>query len=195
MKRFLLPLFLLILSAGFPSCASKKAPPPSPFSSSAAAPPKPSFLQTWMGKIPKLFPKKPKTPTATPPQWVGVIRMVNTEENFVLVESGTMTSAIPGETYLAVGKGAETASLRMTALKNPPFLIADILTGSPSAGEKIYLPKSSMPPPVPSPTPKARPTPKAKKASSREEPAGTPPPSPVADTPPKLPDPGPESGD
>ena len=105
-----------------------------------------------------------------PPQWVGVIRMVNSEENFVLVESGAMSAAIPGETYLAVGKGMETASLKMSALKNPPFLIADILSGSPATGDKIYLPKSSTPPPAPmpspSPAPTARPTPKEKKADS-----------------------------
>ena len=71
--------------------------------------------------------------------------MVNTAENFVLIESSTMSSAVPGETYLSVGNGAETASLRMTSLKNPPFLIADIISGNPSPGEKIYLPKNFGP--------------------------------------------------
>ena len=87
--------------------------------------------------------------------------MVNSAENFVLVESGASASAIPGETYLAVGKGVETATLRMTSLKNPPFLIADIISGSPAAGDKIYLPNPAAAP-NPSPTPKPKPTPKSK---------------------------------
>ncbi|MFZ4778727.1 MAG: hypothetical protein ACOYM3_25445 [Terrimicrobiaceae bacterium] len=169
MKRFLPLLLLLIFSVLAPSCASKKEPAANAFTSSTAAGPKPSFLQSCLAKIPRFFPKKQKPPSALPPQWVGVIRMVNTGENFVLVESGAIASAIPGETYLAVGKGAETASLRMTALKNPPFLIADILSGTPSAGDKIYLPKASRPSPTPSPTPKARPTPKEKKAEANQK--------------------------
>jgi len=109
-----------------------------------------------------------------PPQWTGVIRMVNSAENFVLVESGAISSAIPGETYLAVGKGVETATLRMTSLKNPPFLIADIVSGSPSPGDKIYLPKMSSP--SPSPTPKANPS---RKPNPNPSNAKTPAPSPT----------------
>lgn len=107
-----------------------------------------------------------------PPQWTGVIRMVNSAENFVLVESPTIASAIPGETYLAVGKGVETATLRMTSLKNPPFLIADIVSGSPSPGDKIYLPKTT--PANRPPTPKAKPTPQPKPSPKAKTPAPSP---------------------
>ena len=151
--------FLLAGTIGLTSCASKKEASGNPYAPPAAAPPKPSPLQFCLEKISNLFPKKHTPPTATPPQWIGVIRMVNSAENFVLVESGAISSAIPGETYLAVGKGTETASLKMTSLKNPPFLIADILSGSPSPGDKIYLPKSASQPPAPKPTPKPKPSP------------------------------------
>ena len=156
--------FLMVVTIGLTSCASKKEASRSPHASPAAAPPKPSLLQNCLGKISNLFPKKHAPPTATPPQWIGVIRMVNSAENFVLVESSAVSSAIPGETYLAVGKGRETASLKMTSLKNPPFLIADILSGSPSPGNKIYLPKTASQPPTPQskPSPGPKPTPKPK---------------------------------
>lgn len=99
-----------------------------------------------LSKILHILPKKKsQPPPAILPQWVGIIRMVNTAERFVLLESNSISTIMPGETYVAVSKKNETASLRMTSLKNPPFVIADIMSGTPSVGEKIYLPKPSSP--------------------------------------------------
>ncbi|MFA7234858.1 MAG: hypothetical protein WC076_12190 [Terrimicrobiaceae bacterium] len=167
-----MPVFFLALATiGLASCASKKEPARNPYASDVAATPKPSLFQNCLAKISGLFPKKHKPPAAMPPQWTGVIRMVNSAENFVLIESGAISSAIPGRTYLAVGKGAETASLRMTSLRNPPFLIADILSGTPSPGDKIYLPNPAASP-SPSPTPKAKPVPQP--SPSAKAPPATP---------------------
>ena len=159
MKRCLL-LLLFACSLALPSCAfKKKEAPQNPYTSPVVAQPKPSIFQTILGKIPNPFHKKQRPPSALPPQWVGVIRMVNSAENFVLLESNAISSAIPGETYLAVGKGVETATLKMTSLKNPPFLIADIVSGSPSPGDKIYRPNAPTSSPSPAPTSKPKPTP------------------------------------
>lgn len=154
----------------FSACATKQASPPAPDAATARAQtaPKKLFLYSWIDGIANIFPKKAKPPAAVTPPWAGEIRMVNSAERFVLVESGSSASAIPGETYIAIGKNTETATLRMTALKNPPFLIADILTGDPSAGDKIYLPKptsapanplppSPVAPAAPNPTPQTEP--------------------------------------
>ena len=160
MKRFRLLCVLLAILSALPSCATRKETNPS--ASKVPAQPKPSLFQICLGRITNLIPKKHRPPAAMPPQWTGVIRMVNSAENFVLVESGAMSSVIPGETYLAVAKGVETASLKMTSLKNPPFLIADIISGTPSPGDKIYLPQppAASPTPTPKPTSKPKPTPK-----------------------------------
>lgn len=134
-----------------------------PYITPPPKPPKPFFLLSWMGKVSGLIPKKGKPPAATTPQWAGSIRMVNTAEQFVLIESGAIAAAVPGETYLAVGSGSETATLRMTNLKNPPFLIADIVSGNPSPGDKIYLPGPASPPAKP----QAKPTPKGNRSPAR----------------------------
>lgn len=97
--------------------------------------------------------KKPRPPVASPVQWAGEIRMVNIAENFVLVESTPAVAAIPGERYLSVNNSRETGAVRMTSLRNPPFLIADIVSGDPSPGDRIHLPK----PMVKIPTDEARP--------------------------------------
>jgi hypothetical protein len=93
--------------------------------------------------------KKTAPPVAAPIQWAGEIRMVNEADRFVLIESTSGLPVIPGEKYHAVLKGRETAVLQMTALKNPPFLIADILRGNPTVGDKIYLPQKEDNPPSP----------------------------------------------
>ena len=41
----------------------------------------------------------------------------------------------------------------MTALKNSPFLIADILSGDPLAGDRVYLPSPTVATPAPQSTP------------------------------------------
>ncbi|TSA34707.1 MAG: hypothetical protein D4R65_05945, partial [Verrucomicrobiaceae bacterium] len=150
-----LPALLLVVS----SCAGKKGTPSAPAAVSAPAAKKPSFFQQCLSKITNVLPKKKKTPTALPPQWTGVIRMVNAPEHFVLVEASAISSAEPGATYLSINKGVETATLRMTSLKNPPFLIADIISGNPSPGEKIYRPQAPQPQEL-KPTPKPKSTPK-----------------------------------
>lgn len=82
-----------------------------------------------------------------PVNWAGTIQLVNTAENFVLIESVSATPVIPGEKYLSVQNGRESGTLRMTSLKAHPFLIADIVSGNPSTGDKIYIPRPTWSPP------------------------------------------------
>lgn len=179
MKHLRLLCALLALLPVLSSCAGKKGTPSAPAAVSTPTPKTPSILQQCLSKITSVLPKKKKTPAALPPQWTGVIRMVNSAEHFVLVEASAISSAEPGETYLSINKGAETATLRMTSLKNPPFLIADIISGNPSPGEKIYRPQAP-PPQAPDPTPKPKPTPKP-----APTPKPTPKPKPTPDSSPQ----------
>lgn len=112
-------------------------PAPSPKKPPAAGPA--SFFS-------RLLPRKtPRPPAASPVNWAGEIRMVNIAENFVLVESNPAVATIPGEKYATVKLGRETGAVRMTGLRNHPFLIADIISGDPSPGDKIHLPRPTVP--------------------------------------------------
>jgi hypothetical protein len=137
-------------------CATKKeTPQPNP----AAAPqnleavfidePAAKKFPNPLAAISKLLPKKksPPPPAASPVDWAGEIRMVNVAESFVLVESSSAAAAVAGEKYTAIREGRETGVVRMTPLRNPPFLIADIVSGNPSPGDKIHLPRPTVPPP------------------------------------------------
>ena len=169
MTRILL-LLALFAALALPACAGKKENPIQPAPTAAAVkPPQLPFLQKCLAAVTGLFPKKQKPPVALPPQWTGVIRMVNAPERFVLVEASSMDSVLPGENYLSISKGSETATLRMTSLKNPPFLIADIVSGSPAPGEKIYRPQPSALHLKPTPNPEA-PAPASTTASQENTP-------------------------
>lgn len=162
-----------LVGGPFAGCAQREKPTGDPFVSEVKPPRKPISLFGWLAPLGRIFPKKERPPAAVPPQWSGTVRMVNTAEKFVLVESNGTLPLLPGENYLSVADGRETATLLMTSLRNPPFQIADLVSGTPAAGEKIYLPRGSAPanpqppPPEPSPTPPTT------------SPSPTPPPGPV----------------
>jgi hypothetical protein len=101
----------------------------------------PSSLTSWLSGIGKFLPKKKaRPPVAMPVNWAGTIRLVNVAENFVLIESESASRVFPGEKYLSVQNRRESGTLLMTSLKAHPFLIADIVSGNPSTGDKIYIP-------------------------------------------------------
>jgi len=173
-KHLAVVLIAALLASG---CAQKDKPPVTPPTQTAAQaiPPKPPLYVQWLAKLASVFPKKKNPPAANPPQWAGTIRMVNAAEKFVLIESNTLSAIVPGETYTVIGGRAETASLRMTALREPPFLIADIVSGSPSEGDKIYIPRVDA---APIPTPAAKPTPKPRSVpAAKPKPEAEPSPS------------------
>ena len=80
----------------------------------------------------------PPEPTAVyAPEWLGTISMVNFQENFALIET---TSPVPPGTTIQAMRDLETsATLRTTPLKNHPFIIADIITGTPAPKDRITL--------------------------------------------------------
>ncbi|MFZ4588787.1 MAG: hypothetical protein ACOYNG_07365 [Terrimicrobiaceae bacterium] len=149
----------------FPACAAKKEKPAEPTPPPKEEPAKPAAKSPFAALFGIFKPRKKNNPPAAEAvQWIGEIRMVNVAGNFVLIESTSPVAPVPGENYLAVNRGAETAALRMTTLRNHPFLIADILSGKPSPGDRIYLPN---------PTAKPQSTPEPQNQTLREIPEPT----------------------
>lgn len=108
-------------------------------------PPKMNPLQylspfTWASALGKMLPHKAKPPTAQTPQLIGTVKMVNKEDKFVLIDGASFSGATAGDALVCITNQKETANLRMSTLKNPPFLIADISSGNPMPGDKVYKP-------------------------------------------------------
>lgn len=99
-----------------------------------------SYLFFWNPILEKLFPPKPKPPTAQPVQLIGTIRQVNLDNQFVLIDTISNFSAAPGEVFVTLSQQTQTATLRMSSLKSPPFLIADITEGKPTPGDRVFRP-------------------------------------------------------
>lgn len=135
------------------SCAGKPKQPADPNAPAAARPtpkpaptPKPnkpkvgilSQIFYWSNPF-NLLPKKAKPPVAQQPRLMGVVRMVNLEDKYVLIDAVSQ-NAVPGDLLICITDQRETANLRMSTMKNPPFLIADIASGTPNVGDRVFKP-------------------------------------------------------
>jgi hypothetical protein len=129
-------------------CATKTAAPSTRGAGavqSQATTPKPKRpfrvnVISWIGAIPNVIPRKAKPPQAQVPRLIGVIKTVNTDDRFVLIDATAFQGAEAGELLVSVRDQKETANLRMSSLKTPPFLIADIASGNPSPGDRVFKP-------------------------------------------------------
>ena len=72
------------------------------------------------------------------PRLIGVVKLVNSEGGFVLIDSGT-NPAPSGEGNLKCRTGGvESAELRVSEIRRHPFVIADIVKGTPNKGDLVY---------------------------------------------------------
>ena len=133
--RLSLLLLAVVVVAG---CASKGAVNPGPAQGAAPSIPWTVSLFSWTSVFSKIFPKKERPPRAIEPVSVGIIRQVNVENRFVLMDSTSAVTAPAGEELIAVSDDRQTAVLRMTDLRSASFFIADILAGTPTVGDRIF---------------------------------------------------------
>ncbi len=69
---------------------------------------------------------------------VGTVALVNEEGSFVLVDNGSLPSAVAGTVLKCGPVGADSAEVKVTAIHKPPFVIADIVKGTPKKGDALY---------------------------------------------------------
>ncbi len=113
-------------------------PPPTAASGNATTPQEPTTRKSLFSWLPRIFPQRAKPPVAVPPTLIGQIRQVNVGNQFVLIDASSASSARPGEALVAISDRQETADLKLTTLRGGSFLIADIVSGEPSVGDRVY---------------------------------------------------------
>ncbi len=79
-----------------------------------------------------------KTASAPEHRLVGTIVMVNTQQNFVLIDTDTAAPAEDGTALKSFSNGTETGVLAVSPQHRPPFMIADIVSGSPQKGDQVF---------------------------------------------------------
>jgi hypothetical protein len=72
------------------------------------------------------------------PQLIGVIALVNSEGRFVLIDSGTNPAPNTEGILKSKTGGVESAELRVSEIRRPPFVIADIVKGTPIKGDMVF---------------------------------------------------------
>src|SRR5579862_3591685 len=69
---------------------------------------------------------------------VGTIVSVNKEQRFVLIDTQSSYPAPAGEALKFFSNGGETGVLAVSPEVRPPFMIADIVSGSPQKGDQVF---------------------------------------------------------
>jgi hypothetical protein len=72
------------------------------------------------------------------PRLIGVVALVNSEGRFVLIDSGTNPAPNGDGILKSKTDGVESAELRVSEIRRHPFVIADIVKGTPNKGDLVY---------------------------------------------------------
>lgn len=120
--------------------------------------PAPVATKKHPGKVPKISPLPVPTPRTQEPR-LGTIRVIGAHGSFVLIDtaSALVTAAVPVGTVLhcrppGVNTGVSTADLRVSPERRAPFVVADVIAGTPTVGDTAFL-ASDAPSPTASPEP------------------------------------------
>ena len=82
--------------------------------------------------------KKPINAASAPVHnMVGTIVSVNESQNYVLIDTGGVVTATKGTALKAFSGDKQTAVLTVSPEQNPPFMIADIISGTPHNGDQV----------------------------------------------------------
>jgi hypothetical protein len=69
---------------------------------------------------------------------VGTIVVVNEEQRFVLIDTQAAVPPEVGTALKSFSNGAETGVLAVSPERKPPFMIADIVSGTPRKGDQVF---------------------------------------------------------
>ena len=69
---------------------------------------------------------------------IGVVTLVNSEGGFVLIDSGTNPAPDSEVILKCKTGGVESAELRVSEIRRHPFVIADIIKGTPNKGDLVF---------------------------------------------------------
>lgn len=72
------------------------------------------------------------------PKLVGVISMINTDGQFVLIESNQSAALDPGVALKCLRDGVETGVVAVGKERRRPYVTADIVKGTPQRGDQVF---------------------------------------------------------
>lgn len=103
--------------------------------------------------------KKPEPSGTGQATLIGMIEMVNPEQNYVLIRCEPMPNLQPGTELIALSATGERCKLVLTPEKKGYYVTADIKEGNPGVTNLVLLQHSAAPPPPTPENPPAEPAP------------------------------------
>lgn|GEM_PF-6857833 len=82
---------------------------------------------------------KPAPPAATPLNPIASIYVVNGPGKFVVLDSPSSNQLQTGKVLNTMKNGVIESTLRVTDDRTPPFIVAEIVSGSPSRGDSVFI--------------------------------------------------------
>jgi hypothetical protein len=73
-----------------------------------------------------------------PLQRVGVVTLVDPAQGFVLIDSGSLPSPAEGARLRTYTASVSSGEVQVSAVRRRPFVVADILQGTPRAGDEVF---------------------------------------------------------
>lgn len=140
--RQFVPFFLcgILMICGGCAFTSKTSQPSASTPKPPAAPTKKKFNILYEITHPlsrlHLFSHKPAPPKAVPLRNIGTIRTLSKDRSYVIVELEPGVLIAPGTELLVIGAGGKPAHLKASDIQ-PPYFIADIVTGNPEPGDPV----------------------------------------------------------
>lgn len=82
--------------------------------------------------------KKPPRAVAKVSQFVGTVTLVSEEPSFVLIDNGALPPPSAGTVLTIENPGGVPVEMKVTRIQKPPFVVADIVKGTPTKGDRVF---------------------------------------------------------
>ncbi len=97
-----------------------------------------TFLLPGCSLLDKFHRKRRATVTPKHEQLIGTVVLINTDIAFALIDNGSQPSPSVGATLQCRSADGSTAQLKVTAVRRRPFIVADIVSGTPGKGDEVF---------------------------------------------------------
>jgi len=81
--------------------------------------------------------KKPRA-TANTQQFVGTVSLVSEDPSFVLIDNGSLPPPMADTVLTINNPGGIPVEMKVTHIQKPPFVVADIVKGTPKKGDRVF---------------------------------------------------------
>lgn len=146
--RSLLVLCVLAAATGCSLLPAKKsAPAPASIQQAGAPGQSPDATESaplrkkvgWREILFFWWPKpKPGPPIAAPLETSGLVSFVNIPANFVILETPSSVSLAVGQELSSIKDGRIVSRVKVTEDRRAPFVVAEILEGTPGRGDRFH---------------------------------------------------------